>query len=381
MSGKPRDRGGFGWSLLAAPTVLAFAIDAATAIRQLPPWQLALVAIGAISLLLRRRRPLLVLAVVALSFVLTLDVLPLAVAVYAVAAAPRLSRWARLLPAGVCLLVPLSYLGHARWDHQQESVTPQVLIVNIVIVTVLCAVLPTVLGMLVRARRDQAVAIAELLRSREHEARLTAESVRAEERTFLAREMHDVVADKISLISVRAVALAKAACTDDVRVEAETIRGLSKATLEELREVVMVLREPADVSTDRLSALPELVARSGLDAHLTFSPGLRDETWSAAAQRTAYRTVQEALTNVRKYAASARAEIEVTERGDHLDVVVRNEPVSSPRPPSGIPSGGHGLIGLRERADLLGAEFTARATSTGGFLVQVRIPAGTSHQP
>jgi signal transduction histidine kinase len=364
-----------GLLLLVAPTVLALAITT-NGIPHYLPWQSALAVTGALSLLFRRRRPVVVLAVVAISFTFTLDLAPLAVAVYAIAVAPQLSRWTRALPVGVVLLVPLAYAGHARWDTRQEAIPSLLLVTNITIVMLLCTVVPTVLGLLIRSRRDQALAITELLRSREREARLTAESVRAEERTLLAREMHDVVADKISLISVRAGALASTAPADGVRAEADAIRSLSKVTLEELREVVRVLRDPAELPVERLSALQGLVAGSGLDATLTLSAGLSEESWSAAAQRAVYRTVQEALTNVRKYAASARTEVELAERDDHLDVVIRNGPGSATQRPSGIPSGGHGLNGLRERADLLGAEFSAQATTAGGFLVHVRIPVG-----
>jgi signal transduction histidine kinase len=356
--------------LLVAPTVCALLLILA-GFGEMSAARLGVAVGAALALLLRRRWPLLVLIVAFTSFLLYLDLVPLTVAVYAVIAAPRARRWHRVLPVIVLVTIPVRY----GWESRSTDDKVSALAANVSVVMLLCAVLPTVLALLIRARRDQAAAIAELIRSREREGLLIAQSVRVEERTLLAREMHDVVADKISLISVRAGALTVAG-DNEVRTEAETIRSLSKATLDELREVVSVLRDPDADSVERLSGLPELVAGSGLDARLTVGNGVVESAWSAAAQRAVYRTVQESLTNVRKYAASARAEIELAQNGDHLEVVVRNSPTARSEPDPLLPSGGHGLTGLRERAELLGAEFTAGSTEPGGFQVQLRIPAG-----
>ncbi|MEV6413530.1 histidine kinase [Kribbella sp. NPDC051718] len=377
VGGLGAEQGGGVWDrlLLGAPTVGALLL-ALTGVGRVSSVHLGVVVVSAVVLMLRRRWPVVVLVVALGGFVGFLDLVPLAVAVYAVAVQPSARRWQRALPVLVLLVIPVGYLLRAAGDDEQE------LLANVPIVMLLCAVLPAVIALLIRARREQAAAIAELIRSREREAMLIAQTVRAEERVLLAREMHDVVADKISLISVRAGALAVTRGGDDVvQAEAETIRGLSKATLRELREVLAVLREPGAGSAEGLSALPELLAGSGLDAGLTIAAGVQEELWSAAAQRAVYRTVQEALTNVRKYAASARTEVVLAQREDHLAVTVRNGPARRVERDPALPSGGHGLTGLRERAELLGAEFSAGATEAGGFLVEVRIPAGAGNRP
>ncbi|MFC7623220.1 sensor histidine kinase [Microlunatus sp. GCM10028923] len=359
--------------LLIIPTVAAGGMLLVGSPLSVP--ELLLAAVAALALLLRRHWPLAVLAVATLAFVVLLSLLPTAVAAYAVAASDRVRPgWLRWTPAALLVIIPAGFAWHSSRPGA-ETVDPALLVANVAIVVLLCAVVPIAVGLLVRTRRDQAAAIAELRRSRDREARLVADVARAEERAALAREMHDVVSDKISLISVRSWTMIAQAPSEAIRTEAETIRSLSKITLEELRQVMRVLREPGEPGSEGLAALPELVAGSGLDVTLRLSPELREESWSAAARRTAYRTVQEALTNIRKHAPGARAQVEVAERNGQLTIKISNEPAAAGPRPADLPSGGHGLLGLRERAALIGAKFRAEATETGGFVVEVRIPA------
>lgn len=371
--------------LLVTPTVGALALDAVSIINGTPAWHLAVVIISALSLVLRRRWPVPVLLLATGSFILTLDLLPLAIAGYAVTAAARLPLWARLLPVALLVVIPLTYVGRSLLA-PPDSVVPQSLVLNVSVVIVICAVLPTALGLLVRARREQAAVITQLTRSRRREAQLIAAVARVQERTLLAREMHDVVADKISLISVRAGALVAISASgelrpEQVRTEANTIRGLSRTTLTELRDVITVLRDPAERTSEGLAAIPALVSDSDLDAELITPEESPEARWDPMVQRTAYRTVQEALTNIRKYAPSAPVVVELAEVEERLEITVRNGPPTSPAPAEDLPSGGHGLIGLRERAELLAADFHAAPTADGGFEVRVRIPAQTRQLP
>jgi signal transduction histidine kinase len=232
--------------------------------------------------------------------------------------------------------------------------------------------MPVAIGMLITARHDLSTRIVELAASRERERRLEAAKVRADERATIARDMHDVVSHQVSLIAMQAGALQVTGADPLSRETAATIRALSHRTLNELRELVGAWRT-ADTPAADLDGLLDLVRDSAvqvdldLDLHGTELPG--------PIAGAAYRTVQEALTNARKYAAEAPATVRVAVHGDELLVEVTNEaPEGAPSPERPLPSGGHGLVGLRERADLLGGRFEAADTETGGFVVRAAFP-------
>lgn len=132
----------------------------------------------------------------------------------------------------------------------------------------------------------------------------------------------------------------------------------------------------------RLADISALVADSGLPACLD-SDLPAEPDWPDAVQRAAYRSVQEGLTNARKHAPGAPITIELRASGRTLLVRVRNDPPPAlpagpaGQPGNGFPHGGHGLIGLRERAELLGGQLRAAPTDTGGFdlLVTLGAPA------
>ncbi|MET9978065.1 sensor histidine kinase [Streptomyces microflavus] len=232
-----------------------------------------------------------------------------------------------------------------------------------------------VLGRSARYRRER---LREITESRERENRLLAQHTLATERARLAREMHDVVAHKVSLISLQAGVLqvtepgARA-----VRETAGVIRGLSVDTLTELQHLVGVLRADGGntgglAPQPRLADLGRLVEESALpvELHLGDLAGPLPE----AVERAAYRTVQEALTNVRKHAPGARAEVRVGPAGGRLHVEVRNTAADGSAVAPGLPAGGNGLVGLRERAQLLGGSFTSAPLPGGGFLVRAEYP-------
>jgi signal transduction histidine kinase len=242
--------------------------------------------------------------------------------------------------------------------------------------------MPVAIGLLITARHDLSARIVELAASRERERRLEAANVRADERAKIARDMHDGVSHQVSLIAMHAGALQVTTTDRSARDAAATIRLLSRRTLDELRELVGAWRADAeqDVGKDALDGLLELVRDSAMEVDLSLDlHGTRLPTPVAGA---AYRTVQEALTNVRKYAAEAPATVRVAVEDDELVVEVRNEaPAGGQDHPSGrpLPSGGHGLVGLRERADLLGGRFEAARTEPGGFLVRASFPLPTQN--
>ncbi|EPH41253.1 putative Sensor protein UhpB [Streptomyces aurantiacus JA 4570] len=236
------------------------------------------------------------------------------------------------------------------------------------------AATPVLLGQLVQARRDVGRQLVEIEERREHEQTLHEQTVLARERAQLAREMHDVVSHQVSLIAVRAGALQVAAKDVDAREAARTIRSLSVGTLDELRHMVTLLRASGTTPTEltpqpTLADLHRLVATSAIDAQLT---GDLPDGIGATAQRTVYRTVQEALTNVRKHAPGAIATVRLWHHDTHFGVEIINTPPNRPSLP--LPGSHLGLIGLKERAELLGGTLRAGPTPEGGYVVRLRAP-------
>ncbi|UUA06238.1 MULTISPECIES: sensor histidine kinase [Streptomyces] len=234
-----------------------------------------------------------------------------------------------------------------------------------------------VLGRSVRSRQER---LREATARRAWENQVLTERVLATERNRLAREMHDVVAHKVSLISLQAGALQVSRPGDtDVRTTARSIHELSAQTLTELRHLVGVLRTAGGTDAGAapragLADIPDLVRDSGLpvDLDLPACPAPVPE----AVERAAYRTVQEALTNIRKHAPGARARVRVHfAAGLHIEVHNTPPPARDTSRPA-LPGGGHGLVGLRERAHLLSGEFHAGPGTDGGFTVRAVFPVG-----
>ena len=125
--------------------------------------------------------------------------------------------------------------------------------------------------------------------------------------------------------------------------------------------------QPAQRRPDHNRSIPSPAAGAGLD-------GAAAGGWPDAVQRAAYRTVQEALTNITKHAPGARVTVQVIPWRRGLRVAVGNGPPPG-QPSSGLPGGGHGLIGLRERAELLGGTLRAEPTPDGGYLLEATLPA------
>ncbi|MEE1942934.1 sensor histidine kinase [Streptomyces sp. TRM 70361] len=243
-----------------------------------------------------------------------------------------------------------------------------------------------VLGRSVRNRRAYLAAVEERARraeeSREHEARRRV----AEERVRIARELHDLVAHQITLANAQATV---AAHLFDTRPEQtrRSLRELVETTghaLDELRATVGLLRQSGDASGDaepapglsRLPALLESFRRAGLEVSVRQEGTARP--LPPAVDLTAYRIVQEALTNVTKHAGAGSARVCLGWNRDHVTVTVtddggdaRTAPVASAlseRPP------GYGLIGMRERAAAVGGHLFADRRPEGGFLVSAQLP-------
>jgi len=239
---------------------------------------------------------------------------------------------------------------------------------------VIYAGLPVAIGLLMATRAQLSQRLAELAASRERERELQEQTIRAAERASLAREMHDVVSHQVTLIAMQAGALVVSARDNESREAANTIRQLSKRTLDELRDLVGVLRGGAsdnDVHPG-LEELPQLLRNAEVPVKVV-EQEVPDPV-PPAVSRAAFRTVQEALTNINKHAHGAPATIRMFPCGSALIVEVTNDRPATNATKVRLPSGGHGLMGVRERTVLLGGTFHAGHTPEGGFRLCVTYP-------
>jgi signal transduction histidine kinase len=246
---------------------------------------------------------------------------------------------------------------------------------------VVCVAAALAWGMYVRARRQLLLSLRERARRAESEQELRVSQARQLERTRIAREMHDVLAHRISLLSLHAGALELRpdAPPEEIARAAGVIRDSAHQALEDLREVIGVLRaEPADDPPDRpqptLIDLPALVDESRrAGARVVWECQVTEvAAVPVAVGRNAYRIVQEGLTNARKHAPGTEVSVLVRGAlGEGLTVEVHN-----PRSSGGtaIPGAGTGLIGLAERVSLAGGRLEHGRTPEGGFRLKGWLP-------
>jgi signal transduction histidine kinase len=230
-------------------------------------------------------------------------------------------------------------------------------------------------GLFIRARR-------QLVRSLHEQADRSAEEARAAERRRIAGEMHDVLAHRLSLLSVHAGALEfnADAPAEEVAEAAGVIRESARSALEDLRGVIGVLREDAGESPTAppqptladLAALVEESRAAGM--RITAEIELGEAAPPAAVGRTAYRIAQEGLTNARKHAPGAAVTLTVRTREDHLHVEVRSLAPVAVASASSLPGAGTGLIGLAERVTLAGGELEHGVDHNGAFVLRARLP-------
>ncbi|QKW31562.1 hypothetical protein HUT17_00150 [Nocardiopsis flavescens] len=230
-------------------------------------------------------------------------------------------------------------------------------------------------GRLAQARRERA-------RQEERERALLAERARVDERRRLAREMHDVVSHQVSLIVLQAGALAAASADPGVREVADRIRAAGGRAVDELREIVGVLNDPASVRPDPpvsfgpAVGVPDPLApvREAREAGQAVEPDVPDDLAGLPPHvaRALHRVVQECLTNARKHAPGAAVRLRVVrERGAVL--VEAANPVEDDRTGPLIEGTGTGLEGLRHRVEMLGGSLRA-GRDGDGFLVAAVVP-------
>ncbi|MEV4946615.1 histidine kinase [Streptomyces sp. NPDC053755] len=269
---------------------------------------------------------------------------------------------------------------------------------------------PVLFGLYIGARRRLMESLRERADSLEQELSLLADRAeqraqwaRQEERTRIAREMHDVVAHRVSLMVVHAAALQAVALKDPQKAvkNAALVGDMGRQALTELREMLGVLREgaaPAPVAVplaavglaaaaaaeaasedgpclDALESLVEQSRQAGAVVELVVLGEARG--YGAEVERTAYRVVQEALTNVHKHAAGAKVVVRLAHRDAEVAMQVENGPSDGAAAADAhLPSGGNGLVGMRERVTRLGGVFVSGPTDAGGFRVSAVLPVG-----
>jgi signal transduction histidine kinase len=249
---------------------------------------------------------------------------------------------------------------------------------------ILLTIATVAFGSFVRVRRELVLSLRERARRLEAEQGLRVREAQLAERARIAREMHDVLAHRISLLSVHAGAIEfnPNASPEEIARAAAVIRVSARAAQEELREVIGVLRadsepgavQPPQPTVADLTTLVEESRNAGMDVSLSLA--VADEPLAPTLGRTVYRLVQEALTNARKHAPGQVVSIVIV--GDHLagmNIEVTNRPTVGRASETGDdgaddlePGGtGTGLVGLAERVTLAGGRLTHEPLPDGGF--------------
>ncbi|WP_222870171.1 sensor histidine kinase [Actinomadura decatromicini] len=337
--------------------------------------------IGAVSwvavLLFRRRYP--VALAIAMMFAQLVASTVLGTAAAAVFSVAVLRPWRTSLPIGAATM------GVVALEFWIAPLSARDFREGVVVFGLMYAVLVTA-GMLVRSRRMLIESLRERARAAETEQQLRVEEARLLERERIAREMHDVLAHRISLLAVHAGALEfRQDSPPEQREAAGIIRQSAYEAMEDLREVIGVLRDDSPRSAGPERPQPTLADVSGLVAESERAGGrvtLDDRVPDpgrvpARVGRHAYRIVQEGLTNARKHAPGARVRVTL-DAADDLDIEIVN--ALPPGPPARpLPGAGAGLVGLAERVALLGGTLEHGRTGDGRFRLRARLPLGGPH--
>jgi signal transduction histidine kinase len=241
-------------------------------------------------------------------------------------------------------------------------------------------------GALVQREQTRTAQLVELTAVLDAQREATAHAAVVEERTRIAREVHDAVAHSVSVMTLQVGGLRRQLADvleqrPDERDVMLGIERLGRQSVEELRSLVGILREAGNdepaALVPSLRRVPELVAdvrSAGLPVQLSTSGTVAE--LPRALDVSAYRIVQEALTNVLRHAPEAQTRVGVSYAPDVVELTVENDP---PRHPAGAPHptdgvGGHGLVGMRERAAMFGGTLVAAPSTDGGFTVCARLP-------
>ena len=346
-----------------------------------PPlvWLDAGLGIAAILLLqFRRRKPVAVAAlIIAAGLVSTSSA---GAAVVALVSLATRRRWRQIIPVSL-----LSFaVGLASVEVKPQDTQPWWLTISFNLVSIGVVVAT---GLYIGARRELLATLHDRAERAEREQAMRVAQARANERTRIAREMHDVLAHRISLVAMHAGALSYRSDLppEEIRRAAGVIQGNAHQALTDLREVLGLLRDGSTARDDQsaparpqptLNDVPDLVDEArAAGMRVTFTDSVRQpELAPETIGRSAYRMIQEGLTNACKHAPHAPVEVWLRgEAGAKLCLEVRNAiPLSGTG--ANPPNSGLGLLGLAERAALAGGQFEHETTSDRYFVVRAWLP-------
>ena len=341
---------------------------------------LVLQALADASLVARRRAPMLVIAILTV-FTLALSLL------ITPAGALTPAHWENVwAPFGTVLAAygPFYYRKDRRAAFAAVGVMTLVAAriwdpsFSVITIAVARTAVGPLLALYFTARHEMLQALRDRAERAERERDLLAERARAEERARLAGEMHDVVTHQVSLMVLQAGALGITAADEATRQAAEELRATGVQALDELRDLVGILRTtPEGDQAPSVLDLAGLVAEStavGTPAELVQDgdPALA----SPLVGRTVYRVVREALTNVRKHAPGAHVVVRVSYGESQVRLSIRNTAAAAP-PDGGLAATGSGLgLGsLRQRIELVHGTLRASGTPDGGFCLEAAMPS------
>ena len=325
----------------------------------------------------RRRAPVPVLAISAVALAIhgaigfqpTLGGLATAVAVYTVASTyPGPAGALRATGASVVLVLASPFLHDGRLYPGEFAAASAAFGI------------PWLIGRRFYRSRAFTASLVERAARAEREREQAAVQAVTDERARIARELHDVVAHAISVAIVQAGAARRVLRANPDRAD-EAIAAIEKVgrqALAEMRRLVELMRQDHEEDVlvpqpgvDQIAALIKQVQEAGLSVDLTIEGEVR--ALPASVDLSAYRIVQEALTNTLKHAGPARAHVLVRYGTEEIELAVSDDGERPMRMRNGS-GGGHGLIGMRERVSLLGGSFSAGPEATGGFEVRALLP-------
>jgi signal transduction histidine kinase len=238
-------------------------------------------------------------------------------------------------------------------------------------------------GFMLRETTDQAKAAEARAMAAEREREADALRAVVEERTRIARELHDIVGHSVSVMTVQ-VSGVRRLLRPEQEQEREALLAVERTgreALAEMRRVVGALRDPEEApalapqpSLSRVEALVTRARETGLPVDLEIEG--EPVQLPAGVDLTAYRLVQEGLTNAIKHAAAHHADVRVRYDGDHVEIEVSDDGQGVEGDPASN-GGGHGLVGMRERVSIYGGELEAGPRAEGGFRLRARLPVAT----
>jgi len=345
-------------------------------------WNRALVALMSLPLAVRRVYPTTVFVVVVVSWAVDRAIdYPATFAQIGVilvfhTLGTELSERRSLLIGGVSVAIVTAWtaIGVALL----ESVGPEAIVFQLI-----ATAAPLWLGREVYSRRQKMVALAERAERAEREREEQAHAAVTAERARIARELHDVVAHQMTVMTLQAEGASRIARDGDPRITdaLSTIREAGHSGLAEMRRMVSLLRtsdegeadmNPLPRLTDVESLLSQLRA-AGMDVELEVKGTVRP--LADGTELSAYRIIQESLTNAVRHAGPVfTARVEITYADDHLEVAVDDDGRGGGADETTVT--GHGLVGMRERVSVLGGAFDAGPRPGGGFRVRARLPVG-----